>query len=109
MTVEFVMNQDILAYMGEHKKPYQVICGFAMETQQLEENARRKLINKKADMIVANQLTDEQAGFSVDTNVVTFVTEAGCEQLDVMTKEALGYEILNVLVEMLVRKRGTLC
>lgn len=60
-------------------------------------------------MIVANQLTDEQAGFSVDTNVVTFVTEAGCEQLDVMTKEALGYEILNVLVEMLVRKRGTLC
>lgn len=109
MTVEFVMNQDILAYMGEHKKPYQVICGFAMETQQLEENARRKLINKKADMIVANQLTDEQAGFSVDTNVVTFVTESGCEQLDVMTKEALGYEILNVLVEMLVRKRGTLC
>ncbi len=109
MTVEFVMNQDILAYMGEHKKPYQVICGFAMETQQLEENARRKLINKKADMIVANQLTDEQAGFSVDTNVVTFVTEAGCEQLDVMTKEDLGYEILNVLVEMLVRKRGTLC
>lgn len=109
MTVEFVMNQDILAYMGEHKKTYQVICGFAMETQQLEENARRKLINKKADMIVANQLTDEQAGFSVDTNVVTFVTESGCEQLDVMTKEALGYEILNVLVEMLVRKRGTLC
>lgn len=109
MTVEFAMNEDILAYLGEYKKPHQVICGFAMETQQLEENARRKLITKKADMIVANRLTDEQAGFGVDTNVVTFVTEAGCEQLDVMTKEALGYEILNRLVEMLVRKRGTLC
>lgn len=109
MTIEFVMNQDILAYMGENKKPHQVICGFAMETQCLEENARRKLINKKADMIVANQLTDEKAGFGVDTNVVTFITEAGCERLDVMTKEALGYEILNRLVEMLVKKRGMLC
>ena len=109
MTLDFVMNQDILAYMGQHKKPHQVICGFAMETENLKENANRKLTSKKVDMIVANQLTDDQAGFGVDTNVVTFVTEAGCEQLDVMKKEELGYEILNRLMEMLVKKRGTVC
>lgn len=109
LTLEFVMNQDILAYAGQHKLPHQVVCGFAMETENLVEFATKKLINKKADMIVANQLTDEGAGFNKDTNLVTFITEANCEKLDLMSKEAVGYEILSRLMTMLMEKRGEVC
>ena len=109
LTLEFVMNQDILAYAGQHKLPHQVVCGFAMETENLVEFATKKLINKKADMIVANQLTDEGAGFNKDTNLVTFITESNCEKLDLMSKEAVGYEILSRLMTMLMEKRGEVC
>ena len=103
------MNQDILAHAGQHKLPHQVVCGFAMETENLVEFATKKLINKKADMIVANQLTDEGAGFNKDTNLVTFITESNCEKLDLMSKEAVGYEILSRLMTMLMEKRGEVC
>ena len=76
-SVEFSRTKDILAYLGEHKTNGQFLCGFSMETKDLIENSSAKLINKNADMIVANDLTDEGSGFGTDTNRVTFITKDG--------------------------------
>ncbi len=109
LTIDFVMNPDILAHMGQSKKSHQVVCGFAMETEDLVENAMKKLVNKGADLIVANQLNEDCAGFKKDTNVVTLLTMDQARKLDVMSKEELGYEIMNQLLHILVKKRGTVC
>ncbi|MDE5978091.1 MAG: bifunctional phosphopantothenoylcysteine decarboxylase/phosphopantothenate--cysteine ligase CoaBC [Turicibacter sp.] len=109
LTLDFVVNPDILAHMGQFKKKHQVICGFAMETQNLVENATKKLVNKGADLIVANQLNEESAGFKIDTNVVTMLSHEGVEKLEVMSKDLLGYVIMERLLEMLVRKRVIEC
>lgn len=109
LTIDFVTNPDILAHMGQSKMNHQVVCGFAMETQDLVENAMKKLANKGADMIIANQLNDEDAGFKKDTNVVTILTSDSTMRLNTMSKEELGYEIMIRLLEILVKKRGTLC
>lgn len=109
LTIDFVMNPDILAELGKSKKPHQVVCGFAMETQDLIENATKKLVNKGADLIVANQLNEHAAGFKKDTNVVTILTSDNVEKLDVMSKEVLGYEIMNRLLHILIKKRGAVC
>ena len=86
---------DILAWLGEHKREGQFICGFSMETEHVLENSRRKLINKKADMIVANNLRVEGAGFGTDTNVVTLITGEECQELPQMTKEEVAVEIFD--------------
>ncbi|MDO4926450.1 MAG: bifunctional phosphopantothenoylcysteine decarboxylase/phosphopantothenate--cysteine ligase CoaBC [Turicibacter sp.] len=109
LTIDFVMNPDILAQMGKSKKSHQVVCGFAMETQDLIENATKKLVNKGADLIVANQLNEQSAGFKKDTNVVTILTNDNVEKLDVMSKEALGYKIMDRLLHILIKKRGAVC
>jgi phosphopantothenoylcysteine decarboxylase/phosphopantothenate--cysteine ligase len=79
MTVRLVSNPDILAWMGAHRRTdgSQALCGFAMETQDLIHNAARKLLAKRCDMLVANDLREPGAGFSTDTNVVTILTPAG--------------------------------
>lgn len=105
LNVEFVINQDILAHMGARKQAHQVICGFAMETENLAENALSKLERKQVDLIVANSLTEENAGFNVDTNKVMLFTPEGACQLDVMNKEALGYEIMDRLIKILKEKK----
>ena len=105
-TLDLMMNKDILATMGQIKRDDQVICGFAMETENLEENATKKLLGKNADLIVANQLNEEFAGFKGDTNVVTLIHPNGSMKLDKMSKEDLGYEIMEQLLKILVRKRG---
>ena len=66
-------------------------------------------MNKGADLIVANQLNEQSAGFKKDTNIVTFLTPDQVETLDVMSKEALGYEIMNRLLHILIKKRGAVC
>ncbi|MBT1177532.1 bifunctional phosphopantothenoylcysteine decarboxylase/phosphopantothenate--cysteine ligase CoaBC [Bifidobacterium callimiconis] len=78
LTLELVSNPDILAWAGEHKRDdgSQTLCGFAMETEHLVENAARKLAEKHCDMLVANNLRDPGAGFATDTNVVTILTPA---------------------------------
>ncbi|OXN01344.1 bifunctional phosphopantothenoylcysteine decarboxylase/phosphopantothenate synthase [Bifidobacterium vansinderenii] len=78
LTLELVANPDILAWAGEHKRTdgSQTLCGFAMETEHLVENAARKLAEKHCDMLVANNLRDPGAGFATDTNVVTILTPA---------------------------------
>lgn len=98
MTLELKKNNDILAYLGKHKT-HQKICGFAMETQDLIENATKKLMNKNCDMLVANHLKTEGAGFQGDTNVVTLLFKDHQKQLELMKKSDLAYIILNELME----------
>lgn len=88
---------DILAYLGEHRKPGQFICGFSMETENLVENSKKKLQKKNADLIVANNLRDEGAGFGTDTNVVTLVMEEGIVELPCMSKEQVAEAILDAI------------
>ncbi len=86
---------DILKYLGEHKKEGQFLCGFSMETQNLEENSRQKLLRKNADMIAANCLKTEGAGFQGDTNIMTLITRNGVQQLGLLTKEETADKIID--------------
>lgn len=88
---------DILAYLGEHRKPGQFICGFSMETENLVENSKKKLQKKNADLIVANNLRDEGTGFGTDTNVVTLVMEEGIVELPCMSKEEVAEAVLDAI------------
>lgn len=100
MVIHMIKNPDILAYAGQHKKENQVICGFAMETENLEENAYKKLVSKNCDMLIANNLFTKGAGFKTDTNVVTLFKNNERIQLPKMTKEELGVKILKTLIEI---------
>ena len=92
-------NPDILAYIGQHKKENQVICGFAMETQNLEENARKKLESKNCDMLIANNLFTSGAGIQTDTNVVTLITKDYCRQLEIMSKADVAAAIVSEILQ----------
>ena len=98
--VEFIKNPDILAYLGEHKKPNQIICGFAMETQNLLENAQEKLRKKHCDMIVANDLHTEGAGFQSDTNIATIIDRSHRIPCPKMSKYELGITILQHMLQL---------
>ena len=100
LTVSLKRTQDILAYLGEHKRPGQILCGFAMETEDLLENARKKLETKHCDMICANSLRREGAGFGTDTNVLTLLTRDGTQELELMSKEQAAHRILDRLTAM---------
>ena len=106
MTLQLVKNPDILAYLGEHKRLGQVICGFSMETKDLLENSRKKLEKKQADLIVANNLTVAGAGFGVDTNAVTMITPEDAIPYPVMSKEQVADELLTRLLGILKKKQG---
>ena len=96
MSIKLKRTEEILKYIGEHKKPGQIVCGFSMETENLIENSKAKLIKKNVDMIVANNLKVEGAGFGVDTNVVTIITRDDVKELPVMTKAEVADEILDI-------------
>lgn len=100
MTLTLVRNPDILAGLGKTKRDDQILCGFAMETENLDENARAKLIAKNCDLLIANNLRTEGAGFQGDTNIVTLLKPEGSEHLPLMSKEDLGRVILNTMLEM---------
>lgn len=100
LTISLKQTQDILAYLGEHKRPGQILCGFAMETEDLLENARKKLETKHCDMICANSLRREGAGFGTDTNVLTLLTRDGTQELELMSKEQAAHRILDRLTAM---------
>lgn len=95
LVLELERTDDILAYLGAEKPAGQFLCGFAMETENLIENSRKKLTAKNLDMVVANSLRVEGAGFGGDTNVVTVITHDGEEPLGKMTKEETAFQILN--------------
>lgn len=98
MNISLVRTTDILKYLGEHKKQGQVICGFAMETKDLLENASKKLESKNADMIVANNLKVAGAGFGTDTNVVTFIEKDGIKELPLLSKDEVAKSILDEML-----------
>lgn len=91
-------TQDILKYLGGHKRAEQFICGFSMETENMLENSRAKLTKKNVDMIVANNLKVKGAGFGTDTNVVTIITTDGCKELDIMSKVEVANAILDEIM-----------
>ena len=97
--LELERTQDILSYLGRNRKEGQVICGFSMETENLIENSKRKLQEKNVDLIVANNLEVEGAGFGGDTNVVTLIMKDRIEELPCMTKEQVAQAILDVIVK----------
>lgn len=90
---------DILKFLGEHKQKQQFLCGFSMETENMLENSRKKLEQKHLDMIVANNLKVEGAGFAGDTNVVTIITRQGEVSLGKMTKEETALRILDEILK----------
>ena len=92
-------TQDILSYLGAHRREGQFICGFSMETENMLENSRKKLAKKKVDMIVANNLRVAGAGFGTDTNVVTMITKNDCRELELMSKADVAGVILDYIVE----------
>lgn len=93
-------TQDILGYLGEHHRKDQILCGFSMETENMLENSHKKLQKKHLDMIVANNLKVEGAGFGVDTNVVTVITKNGEKELPKMTKDEVAIAILDEILEL---------
>ncbi len=95
MAIELERTDDILKFLGEHKKEGQFLCGFSMETQNMLENSRAKLAKKKLDMIVANNLKTAGAGFGTDTNVVTFIKKDKEVELDLMSKEDVAVRLLD--------------
>ena len=99
MAIPLKRTSDILKYLGEHKKEGQFICGFSMETENMLENSRKKLEKKNADMIVANNVKVEGAGFGVDTNVVTLITKEGYKELPQMSKEDVASAILDSIIK----------
>lgn len=106
LILKFRRTTDILKYIGENKNPRQIVCGFSMETENLLENSRKKLISKNADMICANSVNQRGAGFGTDTNIVTLITEKSSEMLDIMTKSDVANIILDRLLELYNNKNN---
>jgi len=94
LSLALVQNKDIVEAVAKKKKAHQMVCGFAMETRDLVENAKTKLEKKGLDFVVANHLFDEGAGFKGDTNKVTIMSKDKIEPMEMMSKEQLAYEIL---------------
>lgn len=97
MSISLKRTKDILAALGSERKEGQFLCGFSMETQNMMENSRAKLQKKNIDMIVANNLKEDGAGFKTDTNVVTFITENEELKLPKMTKDEVADELLSFI------------
>lgn len=90
LSIELERTEDILAWLGAHRREGQFLCGFSMETEHMLENSRAKLEKKHIDMIVANNLKQAGAGFGTDTNVVTFLTKEETVELPIMSKEEVA-------------------
>lgn len=101
MSIELERTEDILKYLGENKKEGQFICGFSMETENMEENSLKKLKLKNADMIIANNLKQSGAGFGTDTNIVTLITDSGIKRLEKMTKAETSDRIFDEILRII--------
>lgn len=100
LSIPLKRTQDILQYLGQNRRAGQVICGFSMETQNMVENSRAKLDKKKVDMICANNLKVEGAGFGVDTNVMTLITAQDTVKLPLLSKEETAQRILDLALKL---------
>ena len=101
MSIPLKRTRDILQYLGENRRPGQVIAGFSMESENVLENSRAKLSRKNVDMICANDLRREGAGFGVDTNIITLITREDTRELPLLSKEAAASAILDRALELL--------
>lgn len=99
MNIELERTEDILGFLGAHKEAGQFLCGFSMETENMIENSRAKLERKNLDLIVANNLKQEGAGFGTDTNVVTLLSREDTIQFSIMSKDEVANELLNYIME----------
>ena len=100
MSIDLERTDDILKYLGEHKPTGQFLCGFSMETQNVIENSRAKLVKKNLDMVAANNVKVEGAGFQGDTNVLTLITREEEISLPLMTKEGAAGRLLDKILAM---------
>ena len=98
MSIELTRTEDIIGTLGKNKKKEQFLCGFSMETENMLENSRKKLKKKNLDMIIANSLKMEGAGFGGNTNVVTVITEDFEKELGKLTKEETADRILDQIL-----------
>lgn len=98
MCIQLKRTTDILKYLGEHRREGQYICGFSMETENMLENSKKKLKSKNIDMVVANNLKVEGAGFGVDTNVITIITEKNVTDFPIMSKDEAAIKILDEIL-----------
>ena len=96
-SIQLERTEDILSYLGAHKREGQFICGFSMETENMLENSKEKLIRKNLDMIVANNLKQQGAGFGTDTNIVTLITKEGYQELPIMSKDEVAKELIEFI------------
>lgn len=99
LSIPLERTQDILGWLGQHRRPGQFLCGFSMETQNMVENSRKKLEKKQVDMIAANNLKVEGAGFGVDTNLLTLITKDGLDELPLVTKEEAADLLLDCILK----------
>lgn len=99
MSIELERTEDILKFLGEHKKEGQFLCGFSMETENMIENSRTKLAKKNLDLIVANNLKQPGAGFGTDTNIVTLLSKEDLLQLPIMGKDEVADRLLTYILE----------
>ena len=100
MSIELDRTQDILKYLGEHRREGQFYCGFSMETQNMLENSRVKLGKKNIDMVVANNLKIAGSGFGTDTNVVTMISKEEEIQLELLSKAEVAHKILDEILKL---------
>lgn len=98
LAIRLNRTQDILKYLGEHKREEQLLVGFSMETENLIENSRKKLTKKNADFICANSISSNETGFAVDTNRVTIISPNDCIELPLCSKEETADLILNSIL-----------
>ena len=101
MSIALERTTDILKTLGENKKPGQFLCGFSMETENMIENSKAKLAKKNLDMIAANNVKVDGAGFGVDTNILTLITADSEKELPIMSKDEAADALLD---EILARK-----
>ena len=98
LSVPLKRTTDILAWLGEHRREGQFLCGFSMETENVLENSRGKLARKKVDLIAANSLRTAGAGFAGDTNVLTLITADSEEELPILSKEEAAHRLLDAIL-----------
>ena len=100
MSIALERTNDILAYLGGHKQEHQILCGFAMETEQMVEHAQAKLVKKNLDLIAANNVKVAGAGFGTDTNVVTLITKNEIKELELMSKADVSVQIVDEILRI---------
>lgn len=100
LSIPLERTDDILKFLGDNKKPGQFLCGFSMETENMLENSKNKLVKKNLDMIIANNLKVKGAGFETDTNIVTMITPDCVTELELMSKDDIATLLINHILAL---------